>query len=76
MTIKYCGLATTVLLLCAAYNVQADSSTVSEEASAADINKSRSKVFSYWTRESIAKAPAIMMIDKKKPAAPKKIHPA
>ncbi|MCC8996881.1 MAG: trypsin-like serine protease [Nitrosomonas sp.] len=72
MTSKYYVLVTTVFLLCAGYNAQADSSTVSEEASAADVNKNRSKTFFYWTRDSIAKAPGIMMIDKRKPIPFKK----
>ncbi len=72
MAIKYFALSTTVLFFALAYNAQADSSTVYEEASAADINKNQSKVFSHWTRERIAKAPAIIMIDKKKPSSPHK----
>ena len=65
------NITTGALLLLIVLNTQANSLTVTEEASAFD-DKNRSSTLFYWTRERIAKAPAIMMIDKKKPSAPKK----
>ena len=66
------NIATGALLLLIVLNTQANSLTITEEASAFDDNKNRSSTFSYWTRERIAKAPAIVMIDNKKPSAPQK----
>ena len=63
------NIITGALLSLVALHTQAGSLTVTEELSAAD---NRSSTLSHWTRERIAKAPAIMMIDKKKPSAPKK----
>ena len=65
------NITTGALLLLIVLNTQANSLTVTEEASAFD-DKNRSSTLFYWTRERIAKAPAIMMIDNKKPSAPKK----
>ncbi|GKS70350.1 hypothetical protein W03_23540 [Nitrosomonas sp. PY1] len=67
-----CNITTGALLLLVALNTQANSLTVTEEFSATDNSKNHSSTLSYWTRERIAKAPAIMMIDNKKSSAPKK----
>ncbi len=66
------NIITGALLSLVALHTQAGSLSVTEEFSAADNSKNRSSTLSHWTRERIAKAPAIMMIDKKKPSAPKK----
>lgn len=66
------NIITGALLSLVTLHTQAASPTVVEEFSAADNGKSHSSTFSYWTRERIAKAPAIIMIEKKKPSAPKK----
>lgn len=60
------------LLFLAISNAQAESLTVHEEVSAAAIDQKRAAALAYWTRERIATAPAMIMIDTGKPGVMKK----